>query len=83
MVWMIKIVFLFFLFFSQYLFSNNLNDEEIMYFNFIDFNNDGQISVSELEQSTRIIFQLVDLNQDGFISQSEINELKNIVDSLK
>ena len=61
MAWMIKIVFLFSLFFSQYVFSNNLNDEEIMYFNFIDFNNDGQISISELEQSTRIIFQLVDL----------------------
>ena len=83
MVWIAKIVFLFYLFFSQNLLSNDLNKEEEMYFNFIDFNNDNQISQSEIEQSINIIFQLVDFNQDGFISKSEINELKTILESLK
>ena len=54
-----------------------------MYFNFIDFDNDNQISLSEIEQSISIIFQIVDFNQDGFISKTEISELKNIFDSLK
>jgi Ca2+-binding EF-hand superfamily protein len=54
-----------------------------MYFNFIDFNNDNQLSISEIQQSINIIFQLIDYNQDGFISKYEINELKNIIDSLK
>ena len=63
--------------------SNDLNDEEQMYFNFIDFNNDNQISVSEIEQSISIVFQIADLNQDGFISKLEISELKNIIKSLK
>ncbi len=83
MVWIAKIVFLFYLFFSQNLLSSDLNKEEEMYFNFIDFNNDNQISKSEIDQSISIIFQLIDINQDGFISKSEINELKNIVNSLK
>ena len=83
MVWINKLIFLFLFIFSQNLFSNDLNKEEEMYFNFIDFNNDNQISKSEIDQSIAIIFQLVDLNQDGFISKSEINELKNIVDSLR
>ena len=52
-----------------------------MYFNFIDFNNDNQISQSEIEQSLNIIFQLVDFNQDGFISKSEINELSDEIEA--
>tara|TARA_B100001778_G_C18565527_1_gene619928 strand:- start:1107 stop:1358 length:252 start_codon:yes stop_codon:yes gene_type:complete len=83
MVWIIKITLLFFLIYSNNLFSNDLNNEEEMYFNFIDFNNDNQISFSEIEQSINIFFQLVDVNQDGFISKAEINELKSIVDSLR
>ena len=83
MVWIIKIILLNILFISQNLYSNNLNQDEEMFYNFIDFNNDNQISLSEIERSINIVFQLVDLNQDGFISKSEINELKNIVDSLR
>ena len=83
MVWIIKLSFLLFLFFTKNLFSNDLNKDEEIYFNFIDFNNDNQISLTEIEKSISILFQIVDLNQDGFISKSEINELKNIIDSLK
>ncbi len=83
MVWIIKIILLNILFISQNLYSNNLNQDEEMFYNFMDFNNDNQISLSEIERSINIVFQLVDLNQDGFISKSEVSELKEIVDSLK
>ena len=84
MVWLNRLTFLFSLFFSSSnLFSNELNDDEQMYFNFIDLNNDDQISLLEVNQSISLIFQIVDLNQDGFISKVEISELKNIIDSLK
>ena len=85
MVWISKIIILLYLvlFFSTNLLSNELNDYEKMYFNFIDLNNDNQISLSEIEQSINIIFQIIDFNQDGFLSKPEINELKNIIDSLR
>ena len=84
MVWVNKIILLSsLLFFSANLLSNELNDDEQIYFNFIDVNNDDQISLSEIDQSISIIFQIVDFNQDGFISKSEIGELKNIIDSLR
>ena len=85
MVWISKTIILLslLLFFSTKLFSIELNDNEKMYFNFIDFNNDNQISLSEIEQSINIIFQITDFNQDGFLSLSEISELKNIIDSLR
>ena len=85
MVWISKTIILLYLllFFSANLFSNELNDNEKMYFNFIDLNNDNQISLSEIEQSINMIFQITDFNQDGFLSKSEINELKNIIDSLR
>ena len=83
MVWIKKIILLLFLFISQNLFSNELNNDEKIYFNFIDFNNDNQISISEIEQATRIIFQIIDSDQDGLISSSEISELKKIIDTLR
>ena len=85
MVWISKTIILLslLLFFSTKLFSNELNNNEKMYFNFVDLNNDKQISLLEIEQSINIIFQITDLNQDGFLSQSEISELKNIIDSLR
>ena len=83
MVWLNKIIILFSILSSSYLFSNELNDDEKMYFNFIDLNNDNQISLLEINQSISLIFQIIDFNQDGFISKSEISELKNIIDSLK
>ena len=84
MVWINNIIIVLFLFFySVNLYSNELSEDELVYFNFIDLNNDKQISFSEIEQSVSLIFQIVDLNQDGYISKSEINELKNLIDSLK
>ena len=82
MVW-IKILLLFLLSYSSISFSTELNEEEEMYFNFVDLNNDGVISYEEIEQSLNLLFQIIDLNQDNKISQNEINELKGIIESLR
>ena len=82
MVW-IKILFLFLLLNSSTAYSTELNEEEEMYFNFVDLNNDGVISYEEIEQSLNLLFQIIDLNQDNKISQNEINELKGIIESLR
>ena len=82
MVW-IKIFFLFLLLHSSNAYSTELNEEEEMYFNFVDLNNDGVISYEEIEQSLNLLFQIIDLNQDNKISQNEINELKGIIESLR
>ena len=82
MVW-IKIFFLFLLLYPSISYSFELNEEEEMYFNFVDLNNDGVISYEEIEQSLNLLFQIIDLNQDNKISQNEINELKGIIESLK
>ena len=79
----IIIILLFLSFSSSLLLSNELSEDEQMYFNFIDLNNDNQISLSEIEKSISLIFQIIDLNQDGVISTSEISELKYIINSLK
>ncbi len=84
MVWLNKVIILFFLLFAtSNIFSNELTHDEQIYFNFMDLNNDDQISLLEINQSISLIFQLVDFNQDSFISKSEISELKNIIDFLK
>ena len=83
MVWIIKLIFVISLIFSSNTFSNNLNKEEVVIFNFIDLNNDNHISKLEFDQSIEIIFQLIDLNQDELISKTEIDELKNVIESLK
>ena len=84
MVW-IKILSLsiLLLFLSKFTYSNELSEEEEMYFNFADLNNDGIISYEEIEQSLNIMFQIIDQNQDNKISKNEINELKNIIYSLR
>ena len=82
MVW-IKILLLFLLSYSSISYSTELNEEEEMYFNFVDLNNDGVISYEEIEQSLNLLFQIIDLNQDNKISQNEINELKGIIESLR
>ena len=79
----IKIFFLFLLLYPSIAYPYELNDEEEMYFNFVDLNNDGVISYEEIEQSLNLLFQIIDLNQDNKISQNEINELKSIIESLK
>ena len=82
MVW-IKIILLFLLLYSSIAYSAELNEEEEMYFNFVDLNNDGVISYEEIQQSLNLLFQIIDLNQDNKISQNEINELKGIIETLK
>ena len=82
MVW-IKILFLFLLLNSSTAYSTELNEEEEMYFNFVDLNNDGVISFEEIEQSLNLLFQIIDLNQDKKISQNEIIELKDIIETLR
>ena len=82
MVW-IKIFFVYLLLYSSITYSTELNQEEEMYFNYVDLNNDGVISYGEIEQSLNLLFQIIDLNQDNKISQNEINELKGIIESLK
>ena len=84
MVWLKSLILLFFLFlYSKIIYSNELNDQENKYFNFIDLDNDGSISFLEIEQSINLLFQIIDSNQDNKISKNEINELKSIVDSLR
>ena len=82
MVW-IKIFFLFLLSYPSITYSSELNEEEEMYFNFVDLNNDGVISYEEIEQSLNLLFQIIDLNQDNKISVKEINELKGIIETLR
>ena len=49
----------------------------------IDLNNDGFVSIEEINQSINIIFQLIDINKDQLISSSELEELKEIVEMLQ
>ena len=62
--------------------ADSLTKEESMYFNFIDLNNDNQISYQEANQIIKLIFKLLDINRDNVITKKEILELKNIVESL-
>ena len=80
---MVRIVFLL-IFLSIPLISKSeeLNNQEKLFFNFIDLNNDKSISLDEVNQSIRIIFQLIDKNKDEILNEEEIIELKNILESL-
>ena len=79
MVW-IRLIFL--LLFSFNLQSNELTEQELQYFNFLDLNNDNFISIEEINNSTNILFQLIDSNQDKKISHDELKELKRIIELL-
>ena len=62
--------------------SEELNNQEKLFYSFIDLNNDKNISLDEVNQSIRIIFQLIDENRDGILNEEEIIELRNILESL-
>ena len=62
--------------------ADTLTKEESIYFNFMDLNNDNQISSQEADQIIKLIFQLLDINKDNKITKKEILELKYIVESL-
>tara|TARA_Y100001970_G_scaffold292316_1_gene433091 strand:+ start:407 stop:655 length:249 start_codon:yes stop_codon:yes gene_type:complete len=82
MVW-IKVFFFIFFIFTKNTHSNELSNDELMYFNFFDLNNDEFISVNEINETTNILFQLIDINKDNKISKDELLELKKIFDFLK
>ena len=81
MVW-IKLILIIFPFLSS-VYASGLSDGELNYFNTMDLNNDGFVSLDEISQSTRIIFQLVDANNDKKISIIELEDLKQILEILK
>ena len=58
MVWL-KVIILFFIVLNSAN-ASELSQEEITYFKIIDLNNDGYVSIDEINQSTGIIFQLID-----------------------
>ena len=62
--------------------AESLTKEENIYFNFVDLNNDNQISYQEADHMIQLIFQLLDINKDNIITKEEIFELKNIVEAL-
>ena len=63
--------------------ASELSKEEINLFNIIDLNNDGFITIDEINQSIDIIFQLVDLNKDKKLSFKELEDLKQIIEIVK
>ena len=79
MVWFRLITFII----SFLVFANELTEEEIFYFNFLDLNNDKFISKKETDQTINLVFQLIDKNQDDKISLNENKELKKIVTNFK
>ena len=80
---MVRIVIIFFIIFSLNINAEELNNQELAIFKFLDLNNDNYISEEEISQSSKFIFQLIDINKDNKLSHSEIIELKKIIDLLK
>ena len=76
-----KYLILILLFINFSIVANSLTKEESLYFNFIDLNNDEQISYKEANQVLQLIFQLLDNNGDNIISKDEILELNNIIEA--
>lgn len=81
MVWLKSILFIFLL--LPHVEASELSQEEINYFKIMDLDNDGFVSIDEINQSTNIIFQLIDTNKDKKISLSELEELKEILEIIK
>ena len=81
MVWL-KLIISFFIILPS-VNASELSNEELTYFNIIDLNNDGFVSIDEINKSTGIIFQLIDTNKDNKISLLELEELKEIINILK
>ena len=81
MVWIRYI--LFFNIFLTSVYAAELSKEELNYFKIMDLNNDGFVSIDEINQSTGIIFQLIDINKDNKISLRELEDLKKIIDLIK
>ena len=83
---MVRLIFLVLIIYFYSLFkihSEELDKQEILFFNFLDLNNDNYISYEEVNQSISLIFQLIDKDQDNKISTEEISELKEIIELMK
>tara|TARA_B110000438_G_scaffold122392_1_gene119504 strand:+ start:212 stop:457 length:246 start_codon:yes stop_codon:yes gene_type:complete len=81
---MVQLIFFLLLFLTtSFCFSNELTNQELLYFNFLDLNNDQLISFDEISKSTQLIMQLIDENNDNKISKDEIISLKMIIESIK
>ena len=81
MVWS-KLIIIIFLFINT-LNAAELTEEEKNYFKFLDLNNDGFVTIDEINQSTNIIFQLIDVNKDNKLSLIELEDLKQIIELIK
>ena len=81
MVWL-KLTISFYIIFTS-VNASELSKEETTYFKIIDLNNDGFVSIDEINQSTVIIFQLIDKDKDNKISLLELEELKKIIQILQ
>ena len=81
MVWS-KLIIIIFLFIKT-LNAAELTQEEKNYFKFLDLNNDGFVTIDEINQSTNIIFQLIDVNKDNKLSLIELEDLKQIIELIK
>ena len=81
MVQLVKIIF-FILILTSNSFSNQLNDNEKILFNFIDINKDKNISFEEITNSLNMLFKIIDKNVDNKISPDEIIDLKIFIESL-
>ena len=76
-----KYLILIFLLINFSIVAKSLTKEESLYFNFIDLNNDENISYQEANQVLKLIFQLLDRDGDNIISKDEILELNNIIEA--
>ena len=76
-----KYLILIFLLINFSIVAKSLTKEESLYFNFIDLNNDENISYQEANQVLKLIFQLLDKDGDNIISKDEILELNNIIEA--
>ena len=81
MAW-IKLISFYFIFLSCVK-ASELSKDEMNYFKIMDLNNDGFVSMDEINESISIIFQLIDANNDKKISLLELEELKEIIEILK
>ena len=79
---LVKYIFFFLLIINFNVSAKSLTDEEIIYFNFIDLNNDEKISYQEADQIIQIIFKLLDINNDDVVTKDEVLDLKYIIENL-
>jgi hypothetical protein len=81
---MVRVAFILFIFFYPFsVFSTELNLQEKLFFSFVDFDKDKNISKEEIKKLTVLIFQLIDENKDDHISEQEIIELRKLIESFK